>query len=135
MLAAPGRPVAAGVRDLKTWKRRTGPTFRQPSGQPGRKWTTSTATALDDLEGQANRRLVAFRGESPELWHRSVVYRCSRVFSVGGTTPIKPGADFDGDGITEHVGMAGRAPVRSSSMPSPSHAMGPYLDLGFRSSE
>jgi hypothetical protein len=86
---------------------------------------------LGDLWGEADGQLRAFRGETPELWRALGLFGAAGGDSRWGDIIVQPAADFDGDGIADTLFTSLRAPLRTSLDAIASHAMGPFVDLGF----
>jgi outer membrane protein assembly factor BamB len=74
---------------------------------------------LDDLWGEVDGELRAFRGEAPEAW------RALGTFDVAGSTfgriDARGVVDFDGDGIADTLIGLVRAPVAWEEDPTGSH--------------
>ena len=87
---------------------------------------------LDDLWGEADGQLVHFRGETPELWRvHSVLWRGPRPFSMGRLPSFNRRPISMATGWPIRFSPAREAPFRTSLDAIASHAMGPFLDLGF----
>ncbi len=87
---------------------------------------------LTDLWGEADGQLRTFRGEAPEAWRALGSFAAAREFSPSVSDIVQPAADLDGDGIADALNVSPRAPHQTATDAIASHAMGPFLDQGFR---
>jgi hypothetical protein len=71
---------------------------------------------LNDLWGQADRQLQAFRGEAPEVWRALGIYSRAARYSELLSRLAEPAADFDGDGIGDTLIETIRSPSSSENV-------------------
>ncbi len=87
---------------------------------------------IADLWGEADGQLRAFRGELPEAWRALGLFAAAHDSVRWAFDPMQPAADLDGDGIGDTLIANPRASYQTAMDAIASHAMGPFLDQGFR---
>jgi hypothetical protein len=87
---------------------------------------------LADLWGEVDGQLRAFRGEAPEAWRALGSFAAAREFPRWAIDVVPPAADLDGDGIADTLISHPKASYQTAMDAIASHALGPFLDEGFR---